>query len=554
MNSTTQLQSHLADPPATLDAQNPQSKQWLQPPSAWAALVSVQKENARLRRLLAGSGNASVSELKIVTRSATRLRARLSDPDEEDELVSEEEDLEDGDDEWKDVAARIGMGIAAEKQQLSNAVATEQAQGFAQQLVSFDHARLASLDSGLRALKADRAQLLQAQRQLEAKRTQLTAYQAELTVSYAELEASRARATRQSAADAQQNANRLAEAEARIKEERRELKGERARVREWKAQIDADARMLQEKRLNQDTQWLAEENARLQNDNARLQNEKTRLETRLENDIGSLESDNTRLEKENARLLDSNLTLSERLRTAEALRSRLEAVNPHLLEELEKRHMEDEPRMEYMDSMGTGPGHTLPPSSPPLHLSPRLLSARGAPSGLMLASPPPSSSPGPAPHSPRKRSRISYEAANTDKNEGTGMDTRSKVRRARPSATANKTPPTGKTPPPAMTTQPPRMPLAPLSFNAELDAPMASKLEIGIHRDLLYAAADSGARVRCRLCLPGTQNPFSATATAPWSELAGHALAAHAGECDALIRLGPAQLGEWRGRLGLASG
>ncbi|KAJ7691703.1 hypothetical protein B0H17DRAFT_1062392, partial [Mycena rosella] len=56
-------------------------------------------------------------------------------------------------------------------------------------------------------------------------------------------------------------------------------------------------------------------------------------------------------------------------------------------------------------------------------------------------------------------------------------------------------------------------------------APAPRKLGIS-HLGLLCETV--GARMRCRMCLPGTQG-VSLSATAPWGELVGHAMSAHAG-------------------------
>ncbi|KAJ6473560.1 hypothetical protein C8R47DRAFT_1076546 [Mycena vitilis] len=180
----------------------------------------------------------------------------------------------------------------------------------------------------------------------------------------------------------------------------------------------------------------------------------------------------------------------------------------------------------------------LPPS-PAFHSAPATRCkvpypfARGVPP----ASPPPSSSPSSSPSiphahpslpprpttsytasispamSPRKRSRAEYESENTACVDAPAL------KMQKPAT-------------PTWVSQ--RKPLSPLKGAPTAAASAAAPpRKLGIsHLDLLYTMTPK--QMRCRHCAPGERAVFAATA--PWGELVGHSLAAHPSECAELLK------------------
>ncbi|KAJ7778533.1 hypothetical protein B0H16DRAFT_1503886 [Mycena metata] len=287
-------------------------------PSAWAALLSVQKENARLRKLVAENGPAT----KMVTRSAMRRRVSFQIPGEEDELEDETEEEEEEEEEEK------------ETEDKSDEVQSAEERSRLKKLVRWDKTRLKSLESGLKTLAADKAKLLEAQQLFDTQRTELTKFHEQLLAAKAEIEAERTRSQRQNAADAQQTMNRCKEAERRVKGERRELegriKGDWARVVEWKRQLEVDTEKLrvERSRMGQSSSWLVGENARLEELSARLEADNTHLVSQNAN----LAQTATDLQQENGRieeLLDDSKRAVARIQNKKA---QLEELNRELME------------------------------------------------------------------------------------------------------------------------------------------------------------------------------------------------------------------------------
>ncbi|KAJ7927501.1 hypothetical protein B0H13DRAFT_1035706 [Mycena leptocephala] len=151
--------------------------------------------------------------------------------------------------------------------------------------------------------------------------------------------------------------------------------------------------------------------------------------------------------------------------------------------------------------------------------------------------PSPSLPPPPAPRS-RKRSCAAYEAdSGSSTLDVVAARPATKVRRATTTPTAAL---------PVMSAPPKRTPLGVVNSTPIGDG-AARKLGIS-HLDLLYATTNK--QMRCRLCAQGKQTAF--VATAPWVELVGHSLTAHADECAELLKLSPAQVVEQRQRLAVS--
>ncbi|KAJ7639745.1 hypothetical protein DFH06DRAFT_1302409 [Mycena polygramma] len=573
-------------------------------PSAWDALLSVQKENTRLRQLLAAARPVpKTNPARVRLRVGSNERGSRVDSDE-DELASEEEG--DGADGGQG-AQETELLLAADQQSLQ----------IAQQRIQSNEARLSSITNRLKAsmkiLEADKAQLLDAQQKFDEERGQFAAFHAQVTSGQAQLESERSRSKRQLDADARQNANRMKEAEKRVNAERCEVKQERARLTEdwgrladWKAQFDREKKELDGRRAKLDagTRWFMDENAILEVKNARLEQDNLRLLDLNKSLVDSNTrhfADATELKKRMQLLLNERVliegemtSLTERARLAEASVKKLEAdgqtgAKPHLAQDTTSSRPQhalgpqSTPRkrdaavtrthrtarsltaltpLHERYSKSTQRANDLPPSS--LYTQQSSLLPRSA-SPCMPPSPP-TSSPGPQPSSPRKRSRTEYERAeyeNTEyentEYENTASDEnrdsctpRKMTRHARKPTTDSKAAPMIAT-----TTTAPlrRTPLGPVNAQAQPQhPPPAPELDVASHYHLLYRTTDNGGRVRCRLCIPGTQGVFAAPAAVLWVELTAHAWTAHPSECAALLRLGPAPLGEWRGRLGLPAG
>ncbi|KAJ7672474.1 hypothetical protein DFH06DRAFT_1176364, partial [Mycena polygramma] len=403
-------------------------------PSAWDALLSVQKENTRLRQLLAAARPVPKNNPARLRVGSNERGSRVDS--DEDELASEE-------------AGATELLLAADQQSLQ----------IAQQRIQSNEARL--------------AQLLDAQRKFDEERGQFPALHAQVTSAQAQLESERSRSKRQLDADARQNANRMREAEKRVNAERCEVRQERARLTEdwarlsdWKAQFDREKKELDGRRAKLDagTRWFMDENTILEVKNARLEQDNTHLQ---ENNLRLLDlnkslvdsnthhfADVTELKKRMQQLLNQRelieremTSLTERARLAEASVKKLEVdgqtdAKPHLAQDIASSRpqhalgplaMQSTPRKRdaaatrthrtagsltaltpFHESYpkSTHPANDLPPSS--LYVLQSSLLARSA-SPCMPPSPP-TSSPGPQPRSPRKRSRTEYENTASDEN------------------------------------------------------------------------------------------------------------------------------------------
>ncbi|KAJ7147303.1 hypothetical protein C8R46DRAFT_546711 [Mycena filopes] len=432
------MSSATVTPPG--DAENDPSKQV---PSAWAALLSVQKENARLRKLVAESGPAT----KTVTRSSMRRRVSFQLRDEEDELEDDDEEEDEDEVDKNDEAQN----------------ADEAQQQLTQKLVRFDKARLASLESGLKRLEADKAQLLEAQQLFDTQRMELVRFHEQLLAAKADIETERTRAARQNAATAQENINRNTEAEARVKEQRRSLeariKGEWARAVESQRQLEADREKLvrERSRMSYSVLRLVDENGRLEELTARLEGGKIHLEAQTSNlaqTVTHLERENRRIERD----LSSSKKIIARL---EKQGLDLRTTN-NVLHELNERLTERE--RELVGRRTSNADLTMEFSSPPQHSSP---------GPVMLASPPRSSSPS---LRPRKRTRVAlhddedYENPNARTNRNsTGTTVKLRPRRAASEAARANT---------SGILEPWRLPLVPVDDNARLREPPDSEGEL----------------------------------------------------------------------------
>ncbi|KAJ7814872.1 hypothetical protein B0H14DRAFT_2849054 [Mycena olivaceomarginata] len=436
-----------------------------QPPSTqWDALLSVQKENARLRRILAADKPppAPTGRKRPPPRGV-----------EQDEIQSDEES-----DAGPDEACAVDVGAGVDQMVRQLALKRE---------IKREKAELC----------AQQRELLDKQRQYDTDRGQLAAWRAQLSAAQEALDLERGRLTQQAAADLQQSKDRLAAAEAFVKKEKRELgaargqlKAEWASVAEWKARLEAEGRDVQRRRvrLDADTRWLMDENTRLDGEktslaqenaqllaerqaqnreqlvrdnerlggdnirlwkeNAKLQDEKKthladikrlqREHTRLLEESKSRLLDNKRLKCENKGLLDENKTLTERTRVAEGDIARLKDEADGIAS-AERWRVEEEHRM-LQSILAKGPIANLTAraagrqssasssssSSPalpqPFTSTSTFTSTRSSPCMPSPApSPPPSSPPGR--WSARKRSRVTYENENGDSDFDPDTDT-----------------------------------------------------------------------------------------------------------------------------------
>ncbi|KAJ7461857.1 hypothetical protein B0H11DRAFT_2056349 [Mycena galericulata] len=342
-----------------------------------------------------------------------------------------------------------------------------------------------------------REELADAQRQLDSDKTRIESILKKLDADQTQLDSDKMELAKEKAA----LESRKLQLAAHIAAERTQLGADRAQLAHATKRVEADRTQLAEAeaRLVGAQRELVDGRAQVAVAGARLDGVKRSLEAdrkQLKADRkGLLEEwarvngDTRRFEGENARLREVNASQGEQAKAA-AVEARAHWAR---LEAENTRLRVDNARLQA--ATGQDAAHhevhsTLPPSPPPISTSPRALPAKPtlASSGR---------------RSLGKRSRATYEVTDVD---------------VEPEGPAAKVP---------------------------------RKLGIS-HLDLLYATgAAPGAHMRCRLCLPGKENSVFAP-TAPWNELAGHALATHASECAVLLKLGPAQLVERRQRLGLA--
>ncbi|KAJ6452728.1 hypothetical protein C8R47DRAFT_1168864, partial [Mycena vitilis] len=228
------------------DTQDSQSSAATASSSAWDALLSVQKENARLRELLAAAKPKPAPKPRTSARlrglpAPKRGRGRPPKRPKEDEPVSDE----------GVPAPKRGRGRPKRsKEPEDELVSDEEEADFsdpldaqlkvleaAQQRAQSKEARLEAMAARLRtkseAVEADRADIAETRRQWDEQ--------------WAKLESDCSRAKRQFDADNQQNFNRIKEMEKRLKAEQRQVEKDRsrltvewARVAEWKGQFDKE--------------------------------------------------------------------------------------------------------------------------------------------------------------------------------------------------------------------------------------------------------------------------------------------------------------------------
>ncbi|KAJ7485514.1 hypothetical protein FB451DRAFT_1230126 [Mycena latifolia] len=377
----------------------------------------------------------------------------------------------------------------------------------------------------------------------------------------------------------------------RLEADNKRLEDERRQLEDEKQQLEGEMREL-ETRVARQLAGAEDALAEARKEMQRLDEEKRRLEAesaqhpsirtdrrlvaanRMNEDLrtDNLHAVRQLLEAESA-LLEAREEVQRVEDESRARAAEHAAERERLVRQLEARRREDAEEGEISDGAQGQPVHVavqpLPPSSPPPQ---PISSAASSPSpsharspalprmlspfmlGAAPASPPRSSSPAAIqrkahpslpPHpgpwaasvpSPRKRSRAAYEAESAD------------IGSARPAVKTRVSlnPMTNSAPKKARkaNANAQRTPLGVLNGNSTGDAPR--KLGIS-HLGLLYETV--GDRMRCRMCLPGTHSGIAAAA--PWGELVGHALTAHADECAELLKLGPAQVVEKRQRMGL---
>ncbi|KAF8162486.1 hypothetical protein K438DRAFT_2025482 [Mycena galopus ATCC 62051] len=214
-------------------------------PSAWDALLSVQKENTRLRKLLAAGQPPKKPHPTGLTAAQT----------DSDRALGARQ------------TAKDGAGNACPPPRFTpteKALEADKAQLLANQKKLESDQKKLEQNRGRKQLKTDRTRLDTAREQLETERTRLANLRAQLTAGQAKLDADRALSARQAMADLQQRTNQLKEAEKRVKQAERE-----ARRRAPRGRISACggvglAPAVEELKLRDENECLARKNAALQ--------------------------------------------------------------------------------------------------------------------------------------------------------------------------------------------------------------------------------------------------------------------------------------------------
>ncbi|KAJ6464190.1 hypothetical protein C8R47DRAFT_1156709 [Mycena vitilis] len=221
---------------AASDTQDSQSSAATASSSAWDALLSVQKENARLRELLAAAKPPPKPRTSARLRGlpAPKRRGRPPKRPKEDGLISDE----------GVPAPKRGRGRSKRSNEPEDElVSDEEEADFSDAL----DAQLKVLEAAQQRVQSEEARLEAMAAHLRTKSEAVEADRADLTKTRRQWDEQCYRAKRQFEADNQQNFNRIKEMEKRLKAEQRQVEKDRsrltvewARVAEWKGQFDKE--------------------------------------------------------------------------------------------------------------------------------------------------------------------------------------------------------------------------------------------------------------------------------------------------------------------------